>query len=182
MVAAVQGYCIYHGMAILSCADVVIAAENAKLMPGLVEYNSLPWDSALNVRRAKEVLFLQRFVLPAEALQMGLVTRIVPLAELDFKLRELCQAIASSDPFYLRIAKRMCNSAAASAGMETHIRDSLSHWTAYRWHWHQNNPAALTADHGGTVKTLAPVSRANDEKIMYWSRTAAGAVTNVSKL
>eukprot|EP00656_Telonema_subtile_P032688 TRINITY_DN35931_c0_g2_i1.p1 TRINITY_DN35931_c0_g2~~TRINITY_DN35931_c0_g2_i1.p1 ORF type:complete len:259 (-),score=53.96 TRINITY_DN35931_c0_g2_i1:195-971(-) len=172
LIAGVQGYCIYHGLAVASCADLVVSSSDAKLMPGLVEYNSLPWDTALDVRRAKEVLFLQRFVLPEEALSMGLVSRIVPREQLDSELMRLCTAIAQSDSFYLRLAKRMCNSAAASAGLETHVRDSLSHWTAYRWGWHQQHPGALTADHGGKVKSLAPVAQANEPESMYWSETA----------
>eukprot|EP00658_Telonema_sp_P-2_P045063 TRINITY_DN32978_c0_g1_i1.p2 TRINITY_DN32978_c0_g1~~TRINITY_DN32978_c0_g1_i1.p2 ORF type:complete len:102 (-),score=9.21 TRINITY_DN32978_c0_g1_i1:279-584(-) len=85
----------------------------------------------------------------------------------------MCRTVAESDPFYLRMAKRMGNSAAAHAGLETHARDSLSHWTSYRWDWESRTPVeAITADHGGKSKNLAPVARANSDGLMFWSSTA----------
>ena len=189
LIVGVRGYCIYHGMALLSCADVAIVAEDAKLMPGLIEYNSLPWDSGLRLRGAKEVLFLQRFVLPREAVSLGLVNRIVATAQLDEELLRLAAAVARSDPFYLRMAKRMVNNAADIAGQAAHARGSLSHWTSYRWGWTQQAEAAasktrITADHGGSSKTLAPVGMAAAAESMYWSTTAeeAAAPASAAKL
>jgi hypothetical protein len=143
-------------------------------MPGLLEYNSLPWDTGLHVRRAKELLFLQRFVLPHEAVSLGLGSRVVSVESLDGELLRLAAAMARSDPFYLRMAKRMCNSACDYAGQAAHAKSSLSDWTAYRWDWVQKNESrgGLTADHGGKSKTLAPVAQASQAESMYFSNIA----------
>ena len=51
--------------------DVVLAADDLKYMPGLVEANLFPWAAALNLQKIKEILFTQRFVLAPEALEVG---------------------------------------------------------------------------------------------------------------
>jgi hypothetical protein len=59
IVCGVKGYTIYHGTALLSIADVALAADDLRYMPSLIEYNSLPWETGLSVKRSKEILFLQ---------------------------------------------------------------------------------------------------------------------------
>eukprot|EP00937_MAST-01D_sp_MAST-1D-sp2_P002734 g2734.t1 len=183
LVCGVQGFVIYHGCAVASCADLVVAASDLKMMPGLVEYNHLPWDLSLRVRRAKEILFLQRFVLAPEARELGLVNMVVPPERLDAETMALARAVARSDPYYLRMAKRMCDSATAAAGAEANMRAGLDTWTSYRWGWHERIKAReaagggseLTVDHGGRRKTLAPVPQALEDATMRWSWRAAGA-------
>lgn len=181
LLAGVKGYVIYHGCAIMSCADIVIAADDVKIMPSLVEYTSLPWDLALNAKKVKEIMMLQRFVLADEAEQLGLVNRVVPAAALDEELVKMAAVIAKASPFHLRMMKLSANQALDNAGMTTHVRSTLSHWAAYRWDWSEqghrvgDSAAVLTVDHGGTAKRLAPVSQALKDDVMYWSNTAATA-------
>ena len=35
-------------------------------MPSLIEYSQLPFETALDIKKAKEILFTQRFVLAPE--------------------------------------------------------------------------------------------------------------------
>jgi enoyl-CoA hydratase len=42
-ICAVQGYCIYHACAVASSCDIILAADDAKFMPSLVEATFLPW-------------------------------------------------------------------------------------------------------------------------------------------
>eukprot|EP01048_Picozoa_sp_COSAG05_P023276 COSAG05_NODE_4971_length_1307_cov_2.065434_1_plen_61_part_10 len=51
-----------------------------------------------------------------------------------------------------------------------------------RWDWTESgnragDSAALTADHGGNAKRLAPVAASLEQEVMYWSVTAAVAAT-----
>lgn len=55
LVVGLQGYTIYHGSVVACCADVVIAAENLRYMPSLVEANLFPWAAGLHPQRIKEV-------------------------------------------------------------------------------------------------------------------------------
>ena len=36
--AKVRGYCIFHGAALMSCADVTFCAEDAQIMPTFIQY------------------------------------------------------------------------------------------------------------------------------------------------
>jgi len=58
---------------------------------------------------------------------------------------------------------------------------------SYRWDWtvkgHKaGDGAAMTADHGGVSKRLAPVPAALEEETMYWSRTAAHAAKEARRV
>ena len=38
IVCGIKGYTIYHACAVMSCCDIILAADDAKIMPSLVEY------------------------------------------------------------------------------------------------------------------------------------------------
>jgi enoyl-CoA hydratase len=176
LICGLKGYTIYHGCALASCCDLAIATDDLHMMPSLVEYSSLPWDLALNTRRAKEIMFLQRFILANEALELGLVNRVIksePAELLDQELLRMANQIAKADPFHLRMMKLTANQAQDAAGFTGSIRSALSHWTSWRWAWESKLPAdTKTADHGGSSKRLAPVKQALEEDSLYWSRGA----------
>ncbi|RAY17053.1 enoyl-CoA hydratase [Actinomadura craniellae] len=113
-IAAVQGKCIAGGLMLCWPCDLIVAAENAefsdpvvRLGIGGVEYHGHTWE--FGPRKAKEILFTGRGVTAAEAEQLGMVNRVVPLAELDASAMELAGQIAQMHPFALRQAKRAVN-------------------------------------------------------------------------
>ncbi len=69
---------------------------------GGVGYHGHTWE--LGPRKAKEILFTGRAVTAAEASRLGMVNRVVPLAELDAATMELARHIAQMHPFALRQA------------------------------------------------------------------------------
>ena len=117
---------------------------------------------------------MRRFVLANEAERLGLVNCVVPAAELERELMDMARIIAEADGFHLQMMKLACNQAQDAAGMTTHVRASLSMWTAYRWDWTQKAGQASTADHGGSSKKLAPVDHAAGPGPMRWSDAANG--------
>eukprot|EP00041_Stephanoeca_diplocostata_P027397 m.752407 g.752407 ORF g.752407 m.752407 type:complete len:290 (-) comp23169_c0_seq16:78-947(-) len=167
LIIGIQGYCIYHACAVMSCGDIVIAADNAKFMPSLVEVTTLPWDLALNTKKVKEILMMQRFILSHEAERLGLVNKVVEGGKLDTELQRLASIVAKGDPFHLRMMKQAANSAQDNAGYTAHIRSSLSHWMSYRWQWTEHQRM-----HPTRPDRLAPVQQALGEDIMSWSRAA----------
>ena len=54
---------------------------------------------------AKEIFFTAQRFSAAQALQMGLVNRVLPKGELDAFVRETAESIASNAPLTLRSAK-----------------------------------------------------------------------------
>jgi enoyl-CoA hydratase/carnithine racemase len=113
-IAAVQGKCIAGGLLLCWPCDLIMAADNAEFSDpvvhmgiGGVEYHGHTWE--LGARKAKEILFTARAVTADEAEKVGMVNRVVPLAELDTATMELARQIAQMHPFALRQAKRAVN-------------------------------------------------------------------------
>jgi 2-(1,2-epoxy-1,2-dihydrophenyl)acetyl-CoA isomerase len=90
IVTGVQGAAAGGGLGLMYCADIVLAAENAKFATGFGALG-LSMDGAnswflprlVGMRRAAELYFEERVLDANEALEWGLVTRVVPLAELQ---------------------------------------------------------------------------------------------------
>jgi len=113
-IAAVQGRCIAGALLLCWPCDLIIAADNAQFSDpvvlmgiGGVEYHGHTWE--LGPRKAKEILFTGRSITAEEALQTGMVNRVVPLDSLATETAELAAQIAQMPPFGLRQAKRAVN-------------------------------------------------------------------------
>ena len=118
-IAAVQGYCIFGGWIIASAMDLIFAAEDAMFLGTNFQYFSIPWD--IHHRKAKEILFESRFVDAEEALELGLVNRVVPRDRLDDEVMEYAAEVAQNDPFQLRMIKLAVNGAQDAQGFNQHI-------------------------------------------------------------
>lgn len=118
-IAAVQGYCIFGGWIIASAMDLIFAAEDAMFLGTNFQYFSIPWD--IHHRKAKEILFESRFVDAEEALQLGLVNRVVARDRLDDEVMEYAVEVARNDPFQLRMIKLAVNGAQDAQGFNQHI-------------------------------------------------------------
>ncbi len=106
-IAMVRGYCIYGGWMIAACMDVVFAAPGARFLAGQVEYFSIPWD--IGARKAKELLFENRFIDANEALALGFVNRVIPLDDLERETLAWAGRVAESPAGALRMAKLAIN-------------------------------------------------------------------------
>ena len=90
VVCAVQGAIAGGGLGLAWVADLVLAAEDAVFATGFIQLG-LSGDGGsswflprlVGLRRAQEMLMGGRVLSAAEALDWGLVTRVVPRAELD---------------------------------------------------------------------------------------------------
>lgn len=119
-IAAVQGYCIFGGWIIASAMDLIIAADDALFLPGMVQYFSAPWD--LGVRKAKQILWESRFVGAQEALDLGFVNRVVPRADLEAETLAWATRLAEMDPFLARMIKQSVNQVQDAMGFQVAIR------------------------------------------------------------
>ena len=113
-IAAVQGKCIAAGLMLCWPCDLIIAADNAQfsdpvLFMGIcgVELHAHSWE--LGARKAKELLFTGGSITAAEAEQLGMVNKVVPLDDLVTATMEMARRIAQVDAFALRMAKRAIN-------------------------------------------------------------------------
>jgi enoyl-CoA hydratase len=132
-IAQVQGYCIMGGLMLASCCDLIIAADDAQFADRMVrwggahvQYFSMPWD--LGPRKAKEYLFTGDYIDAKTALDLGLVNRVVPRAELDAATLELAQRIALQDSFALKLAKASVNETVDIQGQRRALESSFKNY------------------------------------------------------
>jgi naphthoate synthase len=118
VIAAIAGYAVGGGHILHLVCDLTIAADNARFGQTGPRVGSFDggFGAALlarniGVKRAKEVWFLCRLYDAQEALQMGLVNAVVPLAELERETVAWCREMSRLSPLALRLLKASFNAA-----------------------------------------------------------------------
>ncbi len=110
-VARVNGHALGGGFGVAAACDVVIAAEHAKL--GTPEVNVGLWPMMITAvlqrvmpsRAALEMMMTGRLLTAAEALSLGVVSRVVPGPELDAAIDETVAALAAKSPATLKLGR-----------------------------------------------------------------------------
>jgi enoyl-CoA hydratase len=109
VVAAVHGYALAGGLELALACDVVVAAAGTwfglpEVTRGLVAAagGAIRLPRLVPEKRALEIILTGRRFDAAEALSLGLVSRVVPAGELDGAARELADAIAANAPAAVR--------------------------------------------------------------------------------
>jgi enoyl-CoA hydratase/carnithine racemase len=120
VVALVQGAVVGSGGEITLAADFAIAAEGT-----VFRFPEPHWGTVgatqrlqrvIGKRRAKELLFTNRPLAAEEAARLGVVTRVVPAAELADAGTETARSIAAAPPLAIALTKR-----AVDLGAETDL-------------------------------------------------------------
>jgi naphthoate synthase len=116
VVAMVAGYAVGGGHILHLVCDITIAADNARFGqtgPRVGSFDGGFGASLLarniGVKKAKEVWFLLRLYSAEEALQMGLVNAVVPVAELERETVAWCREMNALSPLALRLLKASFN-------------------------------------------------------------------------
>jgi enoyl-CoA hydratase/carnithine racemase len=112
-IAAVFGFALGGGLELALSCDLIVAAEGTILGLPEVRVGLLPAGGGTQLLarrigsgRAKELIFTGRRFGADEGREMGLVTRVVPRAELDAAALEIARDICRSSPLAVREAKR----------------------------------------------------------------------------
>ncbi len=118
VVAAVAGYAVGGGHILHLVCDLTIAADNAQFGQTGPRVGSFDGGFGagllarqVGAKRAKEIWFLCRLYDADEALRMGLVNTVVPLAELERETVRWCREMAALSPLSLRLLKASFNAA-----------------------------------------------------------------------
>jgi naphthoate synthase len=112
IVAMVAGWAIGGGHVLHLVCDLTIAADNARfgqVGPKVGSFDGGFGASSLaqlvGMKKAKEIWFLCRQYDAQQALDMGLVNTVVPLAELEAETVRWCREMLALSPFALRLMK-----------------------------------------------------------------------------
>jgi len=118
VVAMVAGYAIGGGHVLHVVCDLTIAADNARFGQTGPRVGSFDggYGSGLLARivgqkKAREIWFLCEQYGAAEALEMGLVNKVVPLAELESETVAWARRMLTHSPLALRMIKASMNAA-----------------------------------------------------------------------
>jgi naphthoate synthase len=116
VVAMVAGYAIGGGNILAMVCDLTIAADNAifgqtgpKVGSFDAGYGSAHLARMVGQKKAREIWFLCRQYNAQQALDMGMVNTVVPLAELEATTVQWCREMLQMSPIALRCIKAAMN-------------------------------------------------------------------------
>jgi len=116
VVAMVAGYAVGGGHVLHMMCDLTIAADNARFgqtgpKVGSFDggYGAAYMARIVGQKKAREIWFLCRQYDAAQALEMGLVNTVVPLARLEEETVQWCREMLEHSPMALRCLKAALN-------------------------------------------------------------------------
>ena len=128
-IAAVRGWCLAGGLELALAADILVAADDARLGEPEIRYGSGPVTLLLpfivGQRKARELLLTGDAVDAAEAHRIGLVNRVVSGDELEGEVEALVARIAPTPLEVLRLTKIALNRAAEAMGVQEAVNANL---------------------------------------------------------
>jgi enoyl-CoA hydratase/carnithine racemase len=143
-IAMVNGYAIGFGLDWALGCDLRIGSENAKFRYGytgfaLTSNSGGIWllAQAVGATKAAELMFIDEFVHAEEARRIGLLTRLVPHAELERETMALANKISQGPPIALQWDKFLLYSG---------LHEDME--TAINLHNLSKPPTVLSKDHG----------------------------------
>src|SRR3954447_5682128 len=128
VVAAVTGYALGGGCELALCADIRIAADDAKLGQPEILLGVIPGAGGtqrlarlVGPAKAKDLIFTGRFVGAEEALRIGLVDQVVPAPDVYAAALSWAGRFVTAPAMALRAAKE-----AVDRGIETDLVTGLA--------------------------------------------------------
>jgi enoyl-CoA hydratase/carnithine racemase len=121
VIAMIRGYCIGGGLNIANLCDLRIASDDARFgIPAAkmgLGYRASSMKHLVDIvgaAYAREIMITARHFSAEEALRMGLVHKVVSVAELEKTTRDYCEMVAANAPLTMRAAKRIIREVSAA--------------------------------------------------------------------
>ncbi len=128
VIAAVSGFCLGGGNELAMTCDMIIASETARFGQPEINLGVIPGaggtqrlTKAVGKALAMEMVLNNRWLSAQEALQFGLVNRVVPVERYLDEALQLAAEIASRAPLAVRLGKEAVNHA-----FESFLSDGLA--------------------------------------------------------
>lgn len=127
LIAAVSGFALGGGCELAMTCDMIVASETAKFGQPEIKIGVMPGAGgtqrltrAIGKARAMEMVLTGKFISAEEALNYGLVNKIVPVEMYLEDAVKLAQTIAEMSPVATKLTKEAINRA-----FETHLDEGL---------------------------------------------------------
>src|SRR5581483_8360762 len=118
VIAKLRGYVLGVGLELALSCDFRIAADNVELGLPEIRLGMIPGSGGtqrlarlIGLGRAKNLIMRGRRIPAQRALELGLVTEVVPADELDAAVARLVDELSALSPLALAMAKRVLNHA-----------------------------------------------------------------------
>ncbi|MFQ5490129.1 MAG: enoyl-CoA hydratase-related protein [Phycisphaerae bacterium] len=128
IVAAVSGFALGGGCELMMHCDVIVCSDTARIGQPEINLGVMPGAGgtqrltrAVGKATAMDVILTGRFLTAAQALDFGLVSRVVPVEHFYSEAINVARTIAEKPPLALRLAKEAVLKAhelSLSAGLE----------------------------------------------------------------
>ncbi len=130
-IAAINGVCVAGGLELLLACDVAVAAEEARIGDGHLNFGQLPgagssirlWRS-VGAHRAKHLMFTGDLLTARECERIGLVNEVHPNEALEIAVDALVAKILNKSPVGVAKAKHLLNTA-IRADLESGLRAEI---------------------------------------------------------
>ena len=112
IIGRVNGACVAGGMGLLALCDLAVAAEHARFGLPEVKVGVFPMQvlvflrGILGARHINELCLTGELIDAARAYQMGLINRVVAMAELDEAVEALLSKLRAASPLALHRGKQ----------------------------------------------------------------------------
>ena len=114
VIAAIKGLNLTAGFELMLCADIIIAADNAKFGQVETKWGMTPAAGAtqrlirlVGLMKAKELIYTSRIISASEALKIGLINELVPFAELETRVRDIAKEIIQNSARAITLSKQL---------------------------------------------------------------------------
>ena len=131
-IAAVDGMAAAGGFGLAMCCDLVYASDRAVFewaysKTGLTgaESSTFMLPRLVGFRRAMELVLLNPRLPARRALELGLITDVLPTEEFEARIQRIAQDLADGPTSALGIAKRLMNQAAGMDRFDVHLDHEL---------------------------------------------------------
>src|SRR5271166_1194553 len=129
VIASVQGHVLGGGCELVMLCDLTIAADNARFGEPEVRFSAvgpaIVMPMIIGYKKARELLYFGDTIDAQTALALGMVNRVVPLAELRDASLRWAQRLSLISPEALYATKRAVNRGADAAGFRTALYAGL---------------------------------------------------------
>jgi enoyl-CoA hydratase/carnithine racemase len=138
VIAMVNGVAVGAGMGMSLMCDMRIAADTARFSTGYVRVGLVPGDGdtyflprLIGTAKALELLWTADFIEAPQALELGIVNRVVPAAELREATYAFAAQVASGPQVPIRMIKRLVYQS-MRLDLRTHLDLVSSHMAVVR--------------------------------------------------
>ena len=165
VVAQVHGNCLAGGLELMSMADIVFVADDARLgyppMRGMSTPDTAIFAWKMSMAQAKYIQITGNSITGRQAAEWGWVVKSFAADELEAEVARELHVLRNIDPSLLAANKMAVNQAYEVMGMRTHVEQS---WV---WHYLSNLARSRSGGSGGIAQ-----DRTISESLAWMNRSA----------